>query len=134
LTRKIKPDEKSMADVNDIVLIYLEETPVSFARIESILPDAKKDWFHIKLLMLNIPLQEITWILKNDYINGSEFHMNGQKIKLEKVESLGKNLPKKIFKSTPDKKGEKDMGVKKKAGSKIISFSDLKKKNESDPG
>lgn len=75
-----------MATINDIVLIYLEDSPVSFARIESILPDAKKDWYHIKLLMLQIPLQVVTWILKEDYLNGDEFFMNGKQMKLKKVE------------------------------------------------
>jgi len=123
-----------MAAVNDIILIYLEDTPVSFARVENILPDAKKDWYHIKLLMLQIPLQVVTWILKDDYINGSEFHMNGQKIKLEKVESPREDLPIKKPENAPDKKNAKDMGAKKKTTAKIISFSDIKKKNEPKSG
>ena len=45
-----------MATINDIVLIHLEDSPVSFARVESILPDPKQDWYQIKLLMLQIPL------------------------------------------------------------------------------
>ncbi len=123
-----------MAAVNDIVLIYLEDAPISFARVESILPDAKKDWYHIKLLMLQIPLQAVTWILKGDYINGSEFHMNGQKMKLEKIKSSGEDLPLKKPESPNDKKASKDMGPKKKTPGKIISFSDLKKKNEPESG
>ncbi len=123
-----------MTDVNDIVLIYLEDAPMFFARVENILPDAKKDWYHIKLLMLNIPLTVVTWILKDDYINGSEFHMNGQKMKLEKVECPLEDLPIKKIQTPSDKKIVNDKGAKKKAPAKIISFSDLKKKNESDPG
>ncbi|MBC8441719.1 MAG: hypothetical protein H8D87_18795 [Deltaproteobacteria bacterium] len=123
-----------MAAVNDIVLIHLDDAPVSFARVESILPDAKKDWYHIKLLMLQIPLQVVTWILKDDYINGSEFHMNGQKMKLEKVKSPGEDLPFKKPESPRDKKAAKDMGSEKKTPGKIISFSDLKKKNEPESG
>ena len=123
-----------MAAVNDIVLIYLEDAPISFARVESILPDAKKDWYHIKLLMLQIPLQAVTWILKGDYINGSEFHMNGQKMKLEKIKSSGEDLQLKKPESPNDKKASKDMGPKKKTQAKIISFSDLKKKNEPESG
>lgn len=123
-----------MTAVNDIVLIHLEDTPVSFARVENILPDAKKDWYHIKLLMLQIPLQVVTWILKDEYINGSEFHMNGQKMKLEKVESPREDLPIKKTESVPDKKVAKDMRAKKKTPAKIISFSDLKKKDEPESG
>lgn len=123
-----------MAVVNDIVLIYLEDAPVFFARVESIIPDAKKDWYHIKLLMLNIPLKVVTWILKDDYINGSEFHMNGQKMKLEKVECPLEDLPFKKTQTPSDKKIVKDKGTKKKTPAKIISFSDLKKKNEPESG
>ena len=68
-----------MAVENDIVLIYLEEQPLVFARVESILPDSKPDWYHITLLMLQIPMQLTTWILKDVYINGDTFTMNGKR-------------------------------------------------------
>lgn len=74
-----------MATENDIVLIHMENQPMGFARIESIEPDHKKDWYHVKLLILNLPLQVVTWILRNAYINGDEFTMNGKKMRLEKV-------------------------------------------------
>ena len=51
----------SMATENDIVLIHFEDQPLSFARIESILPDDKPDWYHVKLLMLQVPLQVVTF-------------------------------------------------------------------------
>ncbi len=117
-----------MATVNDLVLIYLEDSPVSFARIESILPDAKKDWYHIRLLMLQVPLQVVTWILKTDYINGHEFFMNGKKMKLEKVKSPAEE-------ATPlDSSDDTGSGRRKEAGDqtekpgRIISFSDFRKK------
>ena len=121
-----------MVIVNDIVLIYLEDAPVSFARVESILPDAKKDWYQIKFLMLQIPLQVVTWILKDDYINGMEFHMNGKKMKMEKVESPIEELPlstqSNLSDPEPTEKVEpfpkKDDAEK---DAKIISFPDRKK-------
>jgi hypothetical protein len=70
---------------NDIVLIYLEDQPLVFARVESILPDSKPDWYHIQLLMLQVPLQLTTWILRDRYIGGDEFTMNGKRMRLEKV-------------------------------------------------
>ena len=76
-----------MAAENDLVLIYFEDKPLAFARIESILPDSKKDWYHVKLLLLQVPLQLVTWILKDVYISGTEFTMNGKRMRLEKVES-----------------------------------------------
>ena len=75
-----------MTTINDIVLIHLEDEPISFARVEDISPDHKKGWYQIKLLMLQIPLQTVTWILKDLYINGEEFQMGGQRMRLEKVE------------------------------------------------
>ena len=74
-----------MAVENDLVLIYLEDNPLAFARIESILADAKPDWYHVKLLMLQVPPQIVTWILRDIYIDGQEFTMNGKRLRLEKV-------------------------------------------------
>lgn len=74
-----------MATEKDIVLIHIDESPVTFARIEEIRPDVKKDWFVIKLLLLQVPLQVVSWILKGEYINGSTFSMNNQSMRLEKV-------------------------------------------------
>ena len=123
-----------MAIVNDIVLITLEDEPISFARVESILPDAKKDWYQIKLLMLQIPLQVVTWILKDDYINGQEFHMNGKKMKMEKVESPVEEFPSSPLLDRDDQKPEqKDDAAPQKEethqDATIISFPDRKKKN-----
>jgi hypothetical protein len=74
-----------MATENDIVLIHFEDKPLSFARIEQILPDNKPDWYHVKLLMLQVPLQVVTWILRDRYIAGDEFTMNGKRMRLERV-------------------------------------------------
>jgi hypothetical protein len=113
-----------MAVENDLVLIYFEDKPLAFARIESILPDSKKDWYHVKLLLLQVPLQVVTWILKDVYINGTEFTMNGKKMRLEKVESP-------VEKKTPEKIQDdetKNGSTRNEKGAKIISLEDLKRK------
>ncbi len=74
-----------MTGENDVVLIYFEDKPAVFARIESIEPDIKKDWYHITLLLLTIPTQTVTWILRDAYIDGSPFTMGGKPVRLEKV-------------------------------------------------
>ena len=74
-----------MTAENDIVLIHFEDQPLGFARIEEILPDNKPDWYHVKLLMLQVPLQVVTWILRDRYISGDEFTMNGKRMRLERV-------------------------------------------------
>lgn len=71
--------------VGDVVLIYYEEEPAFFARIESIEPDTKKGWFRVQLLVLTIPLGTITWILREEYINGVPFTMEGKPLRIEAV-------------------------------------------------
>jgi hypothetical protein len=70
---------------NDVVLIYFEDRPLIFSRVESIAADVKPEWYQVKLLMLQVPLQVVTWILRESYINGKEFTMGGKRIRLEKV-------------------------------------------------
>jgi hypothetical protein len=113
-----------MAVENDLVLIYFEDKPLAFARIESILPDSKKDWYHVRLLLLQIPLQVVTWILKDAYVNGTEFTMNGKRMRLEKVE-----IP--VEQETTEKIEQKKAtieSIRNAKGAKVISLEDLKKK------
>lgn len=70
----------------DVVLINVENKPAFFARIESFIPDSKPNWWHVKLLILQMPLNVVTWILRHEQINGEEFTMAGTSIRIEKVE------------------------------------------------
>ena len=108
-----------MAKENDVVLIYLEDEPVFFARIENIRPDVKKDWYHVKLLMLQVPLQLTTWILRDIYINGQEFTMGGKRVRLEPV----------VCPIDSDFVEGKQEALEKPSGQKVISLANLKKKN-----
>jgi hypothetical protein len=74
-----------MAHIHDLVLIYLEDKPISFARIERIDPDVKAGWFRVKLFILQVPLQSVTWILRDTYIDGVEFTMSGKRMRIERV-------------------------------------------------
>ncbi|HCY86083.1 MAG TPA: hypothetical protein DHV36_13180 [Desulfobacteraceae bacterium] len=130
-----------MATINDVVLIYLEDKPVSFARVESILPDHKKDWYQIKLLMLQIPLQVVTWILKDAYINGDDFFMNGKKMRMDVVECPGPELES----LSPEQTEQKDeppaeseqkpdnTSDTQETGGNIISFAALRNNKKEDP-
>ena len=75
-----------MTDPNDLVLVYLENQPVFFARIESIFPDIKPGWFRMKFLILQVPVSLNEWILLPEYIQGEAFTMGGKKVHIEKVE------------------------------------------------
>ena len=115
---------KNISIENDLVLIYFEDNPLSFARIESIVPDSKPDWYHVKLLMLQIPLQLVTWILRDIYINGSEFTMNGKRMRLEKV-----LVPDELKTAgSTDEQNETEKSANAAGKAKVISLKDITKK------
>ena len=116
-----------MATENDIVLVYFEDRPLTFARIESILPDSKKDWYHVELLMLQVPLQLVSWILRDVYINGETFTMNGKKMRLELVEKPKTSSPQDETRENAESSGP---GDSRPASGKVISLKDLKGKSE----
>lgn len=74
-----------MTEEGDIVLIYYQDKPTLYARIEAIEFDIKKDWYQVTLLLLSIPIQMVTWILREEYINGTVFTMGGNSMKIEKI-------------------------------------------------
>ncbi len=115
-----------MARENDIVLIYFEDKPLVFARIEDILADSKRNWYHVKLLLLQVPLQVVTWILRDVYINGAEFTMNGKRMRLEKIE-IPEEPP---ITTNAEKVLDKDKPANNSNAAKVISFKDLKKKEQ----
>ncbi len=111
-----------MVNENDVVMIYLEDEPLIFARVEQFTPDVKTGWFHVKMLLLQLPLQPVSWILRDAYINGEEFTMNGKKMRLEPV----------VCPEIPGEKAEgnnSEQTEKKTTGAKVISLADLKKKD-----
>ena len=100
----------------DLVLIYFKDEPGLYARIEKIEPDVKKDWYQVTLTLLTIPCQVITWILREEYINGQVFTMGGENRRMEKIERLPFNDP--AEQEAEKTKGNKD--AKKLA--KIVPF------------
>ncbi len=105
-----------MAAIRDLVLIYQEESPASFARIEDIWADKKRDWYNVKLLLLQIPVSEVVWILRETYLNGEAFTMNGVKMRLEKV--VG---PSRFQKQSASTEGDSGKDAKGRQG-KVISL------------
>lgn len=110
-----------MASIGDIVLVYQEDQPAFFARIEDIWADKKPQWYHVKLLVLQVPIIEVVWILREAYINGDAFTMNGMPVRLEKVPRSGDKAiqsPVKAGKSVTEPDGRQ---------AKVISLLDRKK-------
>ena len=69
----------------DILLIHKQEEPVVYARVEEIVADVKPHWWQIRLLILHPPAQEATWILREEYIDGDNFTMGGEPLRLERL-------------------------------------------------
>jgi hypothetical protein len=110
-----------MATMGDVVLIYHNEEPAFFAQVQDISPDHKPDWYQVRLLVLQVPLTEVTWILREEYVNGEMFTMDGDNIRMENVtgrrgEALDRRPPEEAStdKETP-------------TGGRVISLFDRKK-------
>jgi len=114
-----------MATENDVVLIYYEDNPLTFARIEKITPGIKKDWYHVKLLLLQVPPQVVTWILRDAYINGEAFTMDGKQMRLEKVVCPEDPEESAAQEEAMNNRDQKNKG---EGSAKVISLTDLKKK------
>lgn len=69
----------------DLVLIYVENDPAFYARVERISNDIKPKWWRVQFLFLTVPVQLATWILDEEQIRGAEFTMNGTPVRVEKV-------------------------------------------------
>ncbi|MBF0102550.1 MAG: hypothetical protein HQK77_16745 [Desulfobacterales bacterium] len=114
-----------MTTEQDIVLIYVEDTPVSFARIEEILPDHKPNWYHVKFLMLKLPLEIMTLILRDEYIDGTPFTINGKPFRLERIVNPETENKKNSKTSQEHSNKQQNNSLSQKtAKGKVISFSD----------
>lgn len=74
----------------DLVLVYYQDQPTVYARIEAITPDVKRDWYKVTLQILTIPSQVVHWILRASYIEGAPFTMGGRPMRLEAVRGIPK--------------------------------------------
>lgn len=129
-----------MVKEGDVVLVYVENQPAFFARVESITPDVKPEWFQVKMLVLQIPMIVVTWILREAYINGTEFTMGGRPIKImpvvappdlwdESEETIeNSEAGEKTGKASESKKTKRTSDTS--TGSKVISLSDRRKSKE----
>jgi hypothetical protein len=93
-----------MSKEGDLVLVTVEDTPAFFARIECIGPDVKPDWYQVTLLVLQVPVVEVTWIVKEEYLSGASFTMGGKKVVIELVVAPTKQPP-----PEQERRAEKDV-------------------------
>jgi len=76
-----------MSNINDLVLVYVDDKPGFYARVEDIVPDVKPGWWQVTLLVLTFPLQVFTWILDEYQLEGADFTMGGTPLRLEDLVS-----------------------------------------------
>lgn len=128
-----KDDEgKGMTQEGDLVLVYMEGNPAFFARIEAITPDVKPEWFQVKMLVLQVPVMIVTWILRTPYIDGEEFTMGGNHIRMVRVVS-----PEEEERKVPQEQSDKAAKERKDSFSaesskerKVVSLFDRRKKDQ----
>ncbi len=117
----MKSKKKAIIE-NDLVLIYVDNRPSFFARVEKIFPDVKPRWWRVKLLILQIPVFVATWILDDNQLRGDEFTMNGTPIKVEKV-----HIPQETKQQIPNKSEKSKARQSANQKARILS---LKKEQE----
>lgn len=121
-----------MTGEGDLVLVHMDNKPAFFARIESIEADVKPEWFHVKMLVLQVPLVVITWILRSTYVDGTEFTMGGRPVRLEKVIAPPEEeLPEEREESSREKQEAPATAAPEssKEPRKVISLKDRRKKD-----
>lgn len=106
-----------MNAIGDVVVIHIDDKPSVYARIEAIETDAKPRWFQVKLLFLSFPPQEITWILRREYLEGSPFTMNDIPIRISPLKA-------------PVTKTTSKPGKNISPGAEVISISSIREKKD----
>ncbi|MFY9113105.1 MAG: hypothetical protein WAR22_00010 [Desulfomonilia bacterium] len=108
-----------MRSVGDVVAIYIDNKPSVYARVEAITPDIKPHWLQVRLLFLSFPPQEATWILREEYLEGSSFTMKDIPIQVMPLQKPGTQQP------LP--KNDRNPGF-----GEVVSFERFRKKKQDD--
>lgn len=83
-----------MAQEGSIVIVHSNNKPQFFARIEEIKPDVKAGWYKVRFKPLFLhpetgkPAEDMEWVLRDVYIDGEEFTMNGTPIQLVEIPAI----------------------------------------------
>jgi hypothetical protein len=110
-----------MRGVGDVIAIYIDNKPSVYARIEAITADIKPHWYQVRLLFLSFPPQETTWILREEYLEGSSFTMKDIPIQIMPLGKPGSEEP-----PPPTKKRRKP------SSGEVVSFENFRKKKQID--
>lgn len=104
----------------DVLLIFHRDQPSGYGRVEEIIADAKRGWWQIRLTLLQLPPAKVTWILREEYIDGQEFTMGGEALRLERLAPVAAPPS---GDPPPEKGGSEE-------SSKVVSLADRLKKRD----
>ncbi len=84
---------KDSTQIGDLILIVAKEPQimVSYALVTDITRDTsrKNEWWHVTLILLSIPPQEMTWTLRMPQLTGQEVFTMGGEERFIKAVDLG---------------------------------------------
>lgn len=73
----------SLIKENDVCIIYVNDLPQGFIRIESIESDIKPGWYSVKFIELLFPIKVNTWKIDEEHLKGADINMKGFTFKLQ---------------------------------------------------
>ena len=76
-----------MFSAGQVIIVYVDDEPGFFARVERVQPDRKKGWWQLTFLMLAIPLKSMSWVLDDEQMRGQPFTMNEVAMQIKQVEA-----------------------------------------------
>jgi len=72
-----------MRAIGEVVAISIDGKPSVYGRIEGYEADRRPRWYQVEILLLTFPPQSLTWILREEQIDGEEFTMDGVPVKIQ---------------------------------------------------
>lgn len=109
------PPYGQMFSKGEVILVYIQNEPAFFARVEEVRSDVKRGWWQLTFLILSIPLKKMTWILDDDQVRGAEFTMGGTPVRIERVVEPKETIQPQTSssqESAPEKKQDKEGGAR----------------------
>jgi len=74
-----------MRAIGEVVAISIDGKPSVYGRIEGYEADRKPRWYQVEILLLTFPPQNLTWILREEQIDGEPFTMDGVPVTIQAV-------------------------------------------------
>lgn len=99
----------------EVVLIHLNGDPAYFARVDRIEPDLKDGWWKLEFLLLALPTERITWVIREEHMAGAPFMIGETPIRIEQVPPIAFEMKEPVG-------NERKEGVPVRESAKVIPF------------